>query len=379
MNFIRKLFNRKQSVSSSEQNLQAANITARNAPNTSASEPLKVASPDNVTRPELMSDVDLMFKEIVEPWWEHNRTIESPDFDALRRDIAPYNDLCQHAAWNGIGRYFIREQRETVGLQCLVEALRCSATNDSAAWAAFTHSNRPELTNVKDQLSRLPRRPEPGDVHTNAALVEQLAIIIGKPGDPFNKEQSVETKNVSTASSKVVAQPERKKFASHRTSSLPKISESESYNLIKYLEEDFSHRNPKTYAYFLTPRELCDIAEFYSDDMIVYWNDKDYRLTAVSDVLVRLAWKAHPNTNSITVVGLYEFKTSHEAKNVWFEKDVIVKGVPVESVLDIRERYALNFQSGSYSINTKDLVTISSAELWERICERCKSIGAPLD
>jgi hypothetical protein len=232
---------------------------------------------------------------------------------------------------------------------------------------------------MQDKLSRLPRRPEPGDAHTNAALVEQLATIIGKPGDPFNGKQSVETKNVSTELSNVVAQPQRKKFASHSTSSLPRISESESYNLIKYLEENFSHRDPKSYKYFLTPRELCDIAEFYSDDMIVQWSDKDCRLTAVSDVLVNLAWKAHPDKNSITIVGLYEFETSREAKNVWFEKDVIIKGVPVESVLDIRGRYALNFQSGSYSCSTKDLVIITPDELWERICERCKSIGAPLD
>jgi HEAT repeat protein len=129
------------------------------------------------------SDVNFMFKKVVEPWWELNRTMEKPDFDSLRHGIAPYNNLCHHAAWNDIGRYFIRNNRKTVGLQCLIEALGCDVSTDSSAWSGL--SNLPELAGLQGQLSRLPRRSKPGeDLRAIAELIEQLVKIIGKPGYP---------------------------------------------------------------------------------------------------------------------------------------------------------------------------------------------------
>ena len=134
-----------------------------------------------------MSDVDQMFASVVDPWWEKNRIAASPDFGSLREGIAPYSALCRHAAWYDLGRWFISgkdgaEPRELLGLQCLVEALSASPTNNSAAWTAFNDSPQAELSSLRERLSRLPRRPEPGDTTANRALVEDLKRVLGEPG-----------------------------------------------------------------------------------------------------------------------------------------------------------------------------------------------------
>lgn len=172
---------------------------------------------------------------------------------------------------------------------------------------------------------------------------------------------------------------DRRKFTSSRTTSLPKIPESDSYQLTEYLKENFAHHNPKSYNYFLTPRELCDIAEFYSDDIAVRWSDQARWISAVSDFYVSMEWKAHPTINGIALVGLWEFKTSLDAKNIWFQKDVLIKGLPIESLLGIRGRFALNFQGGGFSLGRDKTILIQNDELWERICDHCLLIGAPLE
>jgi TolB-like protein/Tfp pilus assembly protein PilF len=128
-----------------------------------------------------------MFEVAVNPWWARNRMAATPDFAKLRVGIAPYNALCQHAAWNEIGRWFINgagggEKRELLGLQCLVEALLASPTNNSAAWMAFSGSTRSDLAGLQGRLSKLPRRSEAGDSAANLPLVDDLRRILGEPG-----------------------------------------------------------------------------------------------------------------------------------------------------------------------------------------------------
>jgi hypothetical protein len=135
-----------------------------------------------------MSDVDLMFEKVVDPWWTHNSFSERLDFDGLRDGIASYSALCRHAAWNDIGRWFIRgkggsEQRELIGLQCLVEGLLSSPTCDSAAWTAFRGSTRTELASIQSKLAGLPSRSQPRDSDAIRLLVDELRTILGKPGD----------------------------------------------------------------------------------------------------------------------------------------------------------------------------------------------------
>jgi hypothetical protein len=134
-----------------------------------------------------MKDVDQMFQDVVDPWWAGNCRRDAPDFSGLRNGIASYSSLCRHAAWNDVGRWFIRgkdgsEKRELVGLQCLVQALLSLPTNDSAAWTAFSESTRPELASVQNKLAGLPRRPEPHDEENNRPLAEELERILGQPG-----------------------------------------------------------------------------------------------------------------------------------------------------------------------------------------------------
>lgn len=134
-----------------------------------------------------MSEVEQMFEVVVNPWWDRNRTAAIADFSALRVGVASYNALCRHAAWNEIGRWFMggaggTEKRELLGLQCLVEALLANPTNDSAAWTAFSGSTRTEIAGLQERLSKLPRRPEPGDSTANQPLVDDLRRILGEPG-----------------------------------------------------------------------------------------------------------------------------------------------------------------------------------------------------
>ena len=134
-----------------------------------------------------MSEVDRIFESIVDPWWERNRAAALPAFDELRKDIAPFGARVMQVVWNDVGRWFIRgkgggEERELLGLQCLVEALRISPVSDYAAWTAFTQSNRPEVAPFRDRLGDRPRRPEPGDEAANRALVEDISKSLGELG-----------------------------------------------------------------------------------------------------------------------------------------------------------------------------------------------------
>lgn len=332
-----------------------------------------------------MSDVDRMFQDVVNPWWDHNRMATMPDFDALRAGISLYSALCRHAAWNEIGRWFIRaagggEKRELLGLQCLVEALLASPTNDSAAWTAFAGATRPELIGLHHRLSELPRRPDPGDEEANLRLVEELRTILGEPGTTLSAAAptlefhgNAETSVAATSSSSATHQ--RRTPASPRTAALPELRDSG--DLIRHLEKNFAPPEWR-YAFFLTPGELCDIAERYADLYLIKWNDHDRRLSAERDVLLVMKWKATPNVDAIRVVGLYVFRNASEARTVWTDKGVYGSQLPVERVLDIRGRYALNFQSGSYSYAPSDLEDITVVDLWSRICGYCQDVGAPI-
>ena len=171
------------------------------------------------------------------------------------------------------------------------------------------------------------------------------------------------------------AGPARERPASPRTAALPEVSTAA--ELEQYLREHFSPPEDR-YDFFLTPGELCDVAERYADQLVVRWDDHDRRLSAERNVFVQLEWKEAPAINAIGLAGLYVFPNEAEARHVWHREDVRSRNLPVERVLDIRGRYALNFQSGRYAYSAADLETVSADELWPRIQAYCRAVGAPL-
>jgi len=111
-----------------------------------------------------MSDVDQMFDRVVNFWMTSNTKVPDPNFDELAEGIESYNDLCKHAAWNEVGRHFLRKGREDLGIQCLAEALRHYSGNDSAAWSGIKLApDNSEAKRVSEQLRGLPGPPIEGD------------------------------------------------------------------------------------------------------------------------------------------------------------------------------------------------------------------------
>jgi len=170
--------------------------------------------------------------------------------------------------------------------------------------------------------------------------------------------------------------PARRKPASSRTAALPaisKLSELEEHLATRFSPPEWKDR------FFLTPGELCDVAENYPDQLTVGWKVEDGRLSAEKDVIVSLGWSASSDLVPIVVVGLYVFPNPREAQSVWVDKGVYGKSLPVERVLGIRGRCAVNFQSGSYCYSPGEMASIRADELWPRIWEYCQSASVPIE
>lgn len=149
----------------------------------------------------------------------------------------------------------------------------------------------------------------------------------------------------------------------------------------RYLKEQFAP--PDQLFFILTPGELCDLVECYADQLSVGWSEgRSSLLSAESDVLVRLNWLAHPTWHVITVAGLYAFQTPRDAREVWLAKGAYREGLPLESLLGVRDRFALNFSSREFrsesSLEPEEFEEISPGALWPRIWRYCKALGAPL-
>jgi hypothetical protein len=160
-----------------------------------------------------------------------------------------------------------------------------------------------------------------------------------------------------------------------RTAALPKLSEFN--DLRRYLEQHFSPQEWK-HNFFLTPRELCEVAENYASEITIDWYSEGQRLTAESCVLVCIGWKSNPGKR-IVLVGLWVFPNSQEAYRVWIDKGVYGKTVPVDQILDIQGRYVLNFASGSYALNVFDLQSIDPYELRQYMLVYCDINGIVID
>jgi hypothetical protein len=151
-----------------------------------------------------------------------------------------------------------------------------------------------------------------------------------------------------------------------------------SRELRAYLVEHFAPPGFPTFAFefVLTPGELCDLVEAYSDELSVIWNDNPSLPLAQSCAGVLLQWRAHPTSESMQFVGLWEFPTPERARDAWRGK--VPRDTPVESVLDVRGRFALNFICGALRPGAPQ-EEIPPADLWEHISEHSRDKGIEID
>lgn len=328
-----------------------------------------------------MSDVDKMFDKVVNFWMTSNIKAPDPNFDELAEGIESYNDLCKHAAWNEVGRHFLREGREDLGIQCLAEALRQYSGNDSAAWSGIKLApDNSEAKRVSEQLRGLPGPPVEGDRERNVRIVADIQRIIGKPGKI--PEASPQASSPAGSMSPQDKSHTRTTPATTRTAALDGLelrrllAESRLSNLLK---EQFAPPEYK-YEYVLTPAELCDIADSLGDEAIILWQvEKPGRLDAESDVIVSIEGKS--GGIGPTIMGLYTFDSGHYAERVWTNKQILPENLSLESIkrmLDIRGRTAVNFRSGSYSYTPGKMEQVTSSQLWERLCSHCDTLGIRL-
>jgi len=156
--------------------------------------------------------------------------------------------------------------------------------------------------------------------------------------------------------------------------------------LERFLKENFS--DPAfPYAFWLTPGELCDVAEYYLGplELTICYQEIKPRI-AESAIQVSLQTRkglpedAHPDSYlGFTVVGLYVFLGPAMAKYSWGDHGIYPEELDVERVLDIRGRYALNFaMTGTSSSWRTPVETLTTRTLWERLCQYCQVRGVPV-
>lgn len=149
--------------------------------------------------------------------------------------------------------------------------------------------------------------------------------------------------------------------------------------LSNFLEKQFAAPEYK-YMYVLTPGELCDIVDSLGDEALISWRVEPGRLDAQSDVIINIKGKS--GGIGPTMIGLYTFDSADYAERVWTNKQILPEDLSLESIkrmLDIRDRTAVNFQSGSYSYTPSEMEQVTSSQLWERLCNHCDTLGIRLN
>jgi len=100
--------------------------------------------------------------------------------------------------------------------------------------------------------------------------------------------------------------------------------------------------------YWMTPEELCDIVEEYTDLILVYYNE--YSCGASEDMCcVRLFEKSPPGREPIEFFGLYPFASTSDAlsygQDDWPSVPEYARAMP--RLADVRGKYHFNFCRGS--------------------------------
>jgi hypothetical protein len=176
--------------------------------------------------------------------------------------------------------------------------------------------------------------------------------------------------------------PSRPKPASERTRLLPKLGSFE--DLRKFLATTFTPRQfpPERGAlYWVTPEELCDIAEAYAGLTIVEF--REYACAASEDMCAVSLFEKHPpGTWPIEFTGLFPFASAADARRIgaaWRTAPEYANALP--KLAGIRGRYQMNFCKGEEISRSEILPAerrVPPGLLWSRISERLERVQAAL-
>lgn len=213
----------------------------------------------------------------------------------------------------------------------------------------------------------------------SAGKIDASGSLVGDAGTSRSALGTVrkERQSVTQAAPQPTATTKRLIPASSRTSDLPVLSSFA--KLEEFLERTFTTREVD-YTYWLTPEELCDIVERYTDLIEVEFSE--YSCGLSEDVAcVRLFQKNPPAGNPIEFIGMFSFPSVSDAANHWKEigpERGLAKIVP--RLADIQGKWHLNF--GEHFGNPRDITyekenDIAPDSLWMRICTRRERLGIP--
>ncbi|MGA9364916.1 MAG: CFI-box-CTERM domain-containing protein [Bacteroidota bacterium] len=173
--------------------------------------------------------------------------------------------------------------------------------------------------------------------------------------------------------------PERNKPASSRTANLPPISSLE--ELLDFLLTNFGEKNK--WQFWVSPEELCDIAERYADILQVQWLEGSCGLS-VDMTYVTFFSKGKAGAN-IALHGLFPFSTVSEANNFCHDKRDNLEYLfgQLEGLWGIQDKVAVNFSGRSHSnwVSDEDYEKeedIDAFDLWPHIWRKSEVLGISL-
>jgi len=162
--------------------------------------------------------------------------------------------------------------------------------------------------------------------------------------------------------------PLRPKPASSRTANLPDVSSLEGVRQLLLT----SFGETKKRQFWVTPEELCDIVEHYSDLLQVQWEEASCGLS--TDMTYVALFPKGKQGGGIRLIGLFPFGSESDARDYCHDKSENYSDLfgQLESLYGIQGRFALNFSSGAISSapsHKKDR-EIEASELWQKIHKR---------
>jgi hypothetical protein len=213
----------------------------------------------------------------------------------------------------------------------------------------------------------------------DAGRIDAQGNLVGDTGASRSALGAVKKERATTSqAAEDVSTPERTKPASERTRTLPAIASFD--ELGKFIDNQFSTKEYKgSYGpsrhCWITPEELCDVVERYTDMIFVSINE--YSCGASEDMCrVQLFEKNPPGTRPIGFTGLYPFASLSDARSFgqeWASVPEYAKDMP--RLADVRGKYHFNFSRGGSAENSlsqpfdpKD--GIAPESLWGRLHQR---------
>jgi hypothetical protein len=229
---------------------------------------------------------------------------------------------------------------------------------------------------VEDSRCRSEPLPDAGRIDATGNLI----------GDAWNSRPALgaikkERESANEKSTSLDPVPERARPASDRTRTLPSLTKFEDVRAL--VQERFTPKDTDfSYTYWMTPEELCDLAEQYADLLEVQFSE--YSCPRSEDLCcVRLFEKAPSDGRPIELAGLFAFPSESDARsfiNEYKSAPRYARALP--QLAGIKGKYQLNFGKGSenprYITYEKD-AEIPAASLWGKFWIRRQRFAEGLE